>query len=585
MNKLSEDQIFKWLKKEVEIIKNNNHGIEDDKAFLILAFKILIEDSDSEAKKEVKRNKGNLSDKGIDCLYIDKNNKSVHVLQGKYHKNHVRHERRDAVTSFAFLARMLFNDSSESLDLFFSGLQYEIAKDLKEAIDLLISEDYTLKLYFVTTAKINEDNSDIKIIEKELLEQGKKVFIHIYDYDRIITEYKRYLEEIVHKLGKFEISLDSNNEFGSEGYIQVNDRNQDIQSWIVTCRANELVKIYRKVGDKLFAKNVRSWLGEKTKVNKEIKKTLHTKQLRFWYYNNGITMLCDKTELDKENNKLIIENPQIINGLQTTKALSDFLNTHECNAYVLLKIICVGNSNRDDKFIDEIIHANNFQNNIKSYDLKSNDVVQLYLKRIFSQMKINYVTKRGLNTVNNSIDYFHTIQMIELAQILTSIERDPAILKQGKEKLFERTNYDRIFSYEDIDHKKINNYLFGHFLMKEVKNEAKGKKKHSYIVWHVLNFIWKKLSPLLKVRYKNAIELIKLKSKEHIKFVKRVRRLIKYVFKSYLNFYKAKKHEEDFDDIALFFKNNGRHLDFEEFWESKRNQSIRSKFYRELEVI
>jgi hypothetical protein len=53
--------------------------------------------------------------------------------------------------------------------------------------------------------------------------------------------------------------------------------------------------------------------------------TLKEKPERFWYYNNGITIVCDRATRIQERGKdrLRIENPQIINGQQTTRVLAE----------------------------------------------------------------------------------------------------------------------------------------------------------------------------------------------------------------------------------------------------------------------
>ncbi|MEO1559492.1 MAG: AIPR family protein, partial [Cyanobacteria bacterium J06632_19] len=43
--------------------------------------------------------------------------------------------------------------------------------------------------------------------------------------------------------------------------------------------------------NKLFAKNIRDFLGG-SEVNSEITKTIENEPELFWYFNNGITVLC-----------------------------------------------------------------------------------------------------------------------------------------------------------------------------------------------------------------------------------------------------------------------------------------------------
>ena len=85
----------------------------------------------------------------------------------------------------------------------------------------------------------------------------------------------------------------------------------------------DIAEIFHKSGVRIFARNVRGYLGS-TKINKNIEKTLADEPENFWYYNNGITIVCDQAEhvTRKGRNFLKVENPQIINGQQTTRTLS-----------------------------------------------------------------------------------------------------------------------------------------------------------------------------------------------------------------------------------------------------------------------
>ena len=73
-----------------------------------------------------------------------------------------------------------------------------------------------------------------------------------------------------------------------------------------------------------------------------MKETLDIEPEFFWYYNNGVTVVCDSAEqVSRGGNKVLrLTNPQIINGQQTTRTL------HECaskssKSTVLVRVISV----------------------------------------------------------------------------------------------------------------------------------------------------------------------------------------------------------------------------------------------------
>ena len=55
--------------------------------------------------------------------------------------------------------------------------------------------------------------------------------------------------------------------------------------------------MYEIAGRKIFAKNIRGYLGENTDINKSMKYTIEKEPHNFWYFNN---VLCSNnlTEID-----------------------------------------------------------------------------------------------------------------------------------------------------------------------------------------------------------------------------------------------------------------------------------------------
>jgi AIPR protein len=68
---------------------------------------------------------------------------------------------------------------------------------------------------------------------------------------------------------------------------------------------------------RIFEANVRAYQGE-VEVNLEIAASLETPTpgVDFWWLNNGVTIVADESSFT--NNQLVIANPLIVNGLQTS---------------------------------------------------------------------------------------------------------------------------------------------------------------------------------------------------------------------------------------------------------------------------
>lgn len=126
-----------------------------------------------------------------------------------------------------------------------------------------------------------------------------------------------------------------------------------------------------EIRSELFESNVRDFQGN-TEVNKEISETLKGERtVDFWWMNNGVTILASKATLSGDS--VTIENPQIVNGLQTSKQIArHIVSDSDDERSVMVKI--VSSENEDTR--DKIIKATNSQNRIQPATLRATDKVQ-----------------------------------------------------------------------------------------------------------------------------------------------------------------------------------------------------------------
>jgi hypothetical protein len=148
-------------------------------------------------------------------------------------------------------------------------------------------------------------------------------------------------------------------------------------------KITEIVRMMNEYGDSLLEKNIRKYLG-KNEINDSIADCLKSGQgSNFFFYNNGITMVCDKFSYNALQEKdwiVKVNGLQIINGGQTCRTLyqtvSGNKNLNVDDAYVLVRIYEV--SADDDEIVKEITYATNHQNPVDLRDLKSTLTSQYY---------------------------------------------------------------------------------------------------------------------------------------------------------------------------------------------------------------
>ena len=138
-----------------------------------------------------------------------------------------------------------------------------------------------------------------------------------------------------------------------------------------------------------------------------------TERNRFFYYNNGITIICDDFYKNKNNNKwfLNLSQPQIVNGCQTVNTIYNTIeelleNESEGeivkvfkNCSILVKIFKVNKRNDSEKIIYEnIVKYTNTQTAISAKDFASKD-------NYFINLQENFMTRGFYLIVKQSDKY------------------------------------------------------------------------------------------------------------------------------------------------------------------------------------
>ena len=151
----------------------------------------------------------------------------------------------------------------------------------------------------------------------------------------------------------------------------------------------------------IFESNVRDYQGHNT-VNNEIHYTLSEDTPEdFWWLNNGVTILA--SDISQSTPKqLLITNPEIVNGLQTSNEIYQFFKENpeklkQEHRNILLRIIIP----EDESSRDRIILATNSQTAIPSVALRSTDPIhrqiEMYFKArgLFYDRRKNYYKNQG----------------------------------------------------------------------------------------------------------------------------------------------------------------------------------------------
>jgi hypothetical protein len=143
----------------------------------------------------------------------------------------------------------------------------------------------------------------------------------------------------------------------------------------------------------IFESNVRDYQGS-VAVNTGIRKTLeNVNSENFWYLNNGVTIITPKAVL--AGKQLTIEDPQIVNGLQTSHEIYQHFSKLEDstgdNRSVLVRVICEENEEARDR----IIRATNSQTSIPPASLRSSDEIHRNIEDFLKSNGYYYDRKKN----------------------------------------------------------------------------------------------------------------------------------------------------------------------------------------------
>ncbi len=142
----------------------------------------------------------------------------------------------------------------------------------------------------------------------------------------------------------------------------------------------------------IFEANVRDYQG-RTQVNDEIQDSLRTKSSEdFWWLNNGVSILATKASLGAKT--LTIEDPQIVNGLQTSTEVYNYCSIHERvddDRKILVRVIVP----EEDESRDRIIKATNSQTVVQLSSLRATDRIHRDIEEYFRPNGLFYDRRKN----------------------------------------------------------------------------------------------------------------------------------------------------------------------------------------------
>lgn len=494
----SKNQEKEFFNKFITACKDNFDLDDISKSFPRMILKIFFKLNDETIEESLKGLGSN--DEGLDAFFIDEIKETYYLIQFKSRKAYNENQNKDAKKDWFSLLDKITDHFNNNKFISTNPRIMEIKKEINEDLYNYKFQKIIYHLGSCSETIINNYEHIEYLNQEEILNK----FVQYYEED---------LEE-EDNLESLELTIETPNS------KHVNEPNNFIyfkpkgsrKTIIFPLNGIQIIDLLKN-GTTIFNRNIRGFLGEDHEVNKNIITTAKQNPIDFYYYNNGITITCDKFEINSlmnnYNPKLILSKPQIINGAQTVnsilcayngllkeqrKKLSnekmaiDKVKEHFKDILIICKVI-ENEKGENAKLTQNITKYSNSQNKIKFSDFYSNRIEQKKLKEIFTSFDITYIIKRGMDKTKNK----ESISMETLAENYWAQNINPFNAKNS-DIFSENFNED---SSETMYYKIFNNKI-------SFINENKRAFLKTYYIYDITSKIFKNIK-------KNLIKMEELK--------------------------------------------------------------------------
>lgn len=417
----------------IENKQKSNPVWNNSNAFQILCLEIILNVNEVDAIDAITDGS---DDRGVDAIFIDSSSSvpEIHFFQFKCVQDFKKSNSNFPSTEIDKLCNF-FADLARSKDDTLNTCNPLLKEKVNDIYGLIKDGEVSFFVHLCSNA------SCLTLDHKERLQKSLEKYKNFRVLEHDLTDLsERLLNNQVQPV---------NASFVIKDY-PIDRVDGDIRGVVGTVRALDLINMIsdpknkRYINPNIFHENIRSFLGVSNDINEKIYKSATSNQnYRFWYLNNGITMICDSLSYQKgfSNPVITLKNVQIVNGQQTSHILFEAHHVNEYNirdVEILIRVYEI----KTNEIAFQIAEATNSQSRIMSRDLRSNDIIQRKIEDALAVKGLFYERKRNqhiLKDANKRVDALRFGQMC-LAYFL----EEPSRAKSQSDEIFD-SRYNEIF--------------------------------------------------------------------------------------------------------------------------------------------
>lgn len=343
------------------------------------------------------------NDNGIDAIYFDDREKVLFLVQTKWkHDGSGSIERGDAL-KFITGAKDLINAE-------FDRFNDKVKKRSTEILDAisLANTKIILLLAYTGQGSLGQD-----------IERDFNDFLRDMNDPSDVVELRVLKQVDLHGIvASGALGAPINFDVIMRDWGQIRD---PFPSYYGRVSATDVAAWMDKYHPRIFSLNIRSFLSA-TEINQGIVETLLSEPENFWYFNNGLTALCETIKkkpiggITHDSGVFECTNVSIVNGAQTVGAIATaYAKSPEklTKATVMVRFISLENC--PDDFAARVTRTTNTQNRIESRDFISLDPEQERLRTELQLDGVEYVYKAGYNIRDTKTGFDLTEATVALA--------------------------------------------------------------------------------------------------------------------------------------------------------------------------
>lgn len=319
------------------------------------------------------------SDAGVD--FLTRIDGHVLIIQAKYR----RHGKPEEEEAFEYFCNVLSRLHPKS------GDKYKVSNRVRELASEIDWEHDTFDLQFITLGKVNDNMRAREKSGQQSLNKirgiEERAEITCYDesaLNQLLREAATASEQILQP-----VTIQFASQEDEPPWITYEGPDGRC-SYIGYVKAAQLRNLYTKHRYRLFAQNIRNYVGD-TSTNKGIIDTALEQPENFFFFNNGISAIATEVSPNIHEKFLECKRFSVINGAQTVRSLAKahVKSAHRAgDAAVLIRVseVSLKHNETEEGFLDSITRYNNTQNAVKVSDFRSNDPVQRALTKKFASL-------------------------------------------------------------------------------------------------------------------------------------------------------------------------------------------------------